>query len=142
MKKEALIAKMKTFYGNDKNLIEEDNINSMKGNLYKLSKSHNCQLINNITEKGFQRFYLKRLLAKDDITKLLLENRLGKTEHINQSSNLNSNKTSFNQSNSNQINKKKNIIIKLTQNLDNQLPIKLYSYNSNNKFNEDFQTIE
>ena len=141
-KTEALIAKMKTFYGNDKNLIEEDNINSMKGNLYKLSKSHNCQLINNITEKGFQRFYLKRLLAKDDITKLLLENRLGKTEHINQSSNLNSNKTSFNQSNSNQINKKKNIIIKLTQNLDNQLPIKLYSYNSNNKFNEDFQTIE
>ena len=141
-KTEALIAKMKTFYGNDKNLIEEDNINSMKGNLYKLSKSHNCQLINNITEKGFQRFYLKRLLAKDDITKLLLENRLGKTDHINQSSNLNSNKTSFNQSNSNQINKKKNIIIKLTQNLDNQLPIKLYSYNSNNKFNEDFQTIE
>ena len=141
-KTEALIAKMKTFYGNDKNLIEEDNINSMKGNLYKLSKSHNCQLINNITEKGFQRFYLKRLLAKDDITKLLLENRLGKTEHINQSSNLNSNKTSFYQSNSNQMGKKKNIIIKLTQNLDNQLPIKLYSYNSNNKFNEDFQTIE
>ncbi len=141
-KTEALIAKMKTFYGNDKNLIEEDNINSMKGNLYKLSKSHNCQLINNITEKGFQRFYLKRLLAKDDITKLLLENRLGKAEHINQSSNLNSNKTSFNQSNSNQMGKKKNIIIKLTQNLDNQLPIKLYSYNSNNKFNEDFQTIE
>ena len=143
-KTEALIAKMKTFYGNDKtNLNEEDNnINSLKGNLYKLSRSHNCQLINNITEKGFQRFYLKRLLAKDDITKLLLENRLGKTEHINQSSNLNSNKTSFNQSNSNQINKKKNIIIKLTQNLDNQLPIKLYSYNSNNKFNEDFQTIE
>ena len=144
-KTEALIAKMNTFYGNDKtNLNEEDNnINSLKGNLYKLSKS-SCNLkINNITEKGFQRFYLKRLLEKDDITKLLLENRLSLNEQINQSSNIYSpNITSFNQINSNQTNKKKNIIIKLTQNLDNKHPIKLYCYDSNNQFKTQLQTIE
>ena len=119
------ISRVKTFHkSHNKILMSEQNLSSyeensfMKENTKNLSKSKGFR-IEDINEKSFHSFHLKRILEKDDISKLLIEKQL----YVNESLNLND----FKKSNHKEQNlKKKNKELKF---VNKKHPIKLLSFN-------------
>ena len=132
------ISRVKTYHSSYKNnLMNEKNISSleensfMKDNKQKLNKKYVFKIVD-YNEKNFHSLHLKKILEKDDISKLLIENKLCLSENIQ----LND----FKRSHQKEKNLKKNNLQLKIENKKH--PIKLLSFNPPPLFSFDISNNE
>ena len=116
---------------NEKNISSLEENSFMKDNKQKLNKKYVFK-IDDYNEKNFHSLHLKKILEKDDISKLLIENKLCLSENIQ----LND----FKRSHQKEKNSKKNNLQLKIENKKH--PIKLLSFNPPPLFSFDISNNE